>query len=70
MLSFVASQAFALSKVKHKPSGVSASGQQSAVRHVGKRFFSRVFCALLAARMRRVDIEIEHHPRYHEGQPK
>ena len=70
MLSFVASQAFALSKVKHKPSGVSESSQQSAARRVRKGFFSWVIGALLAARMRRVDKEIEHHRRFYEGQPK
>jgi hypothetical protein len=70
MLSFVASQAFARSKAKQKPSEASASGQQSAACQVGNGFFSRVFGALLKARMRRVEKEIEHHRRFYGGHTK
>ena len=65
MLSFVASQAFALSKAKQKPSEASGNGQQSAAPQVRKGFLSRVFGALLEARMRRVDKEIERHRPYY-----
>jgi hypothetical protein len=65
MLSFVASQAFALSKAEQKPSEASANGQQSPASQVRKGFFSRVFSALLKSRMRRVDKEIERHRPYY-----
>jgi hypothetical protein len=63
MLSFVTSQAMALSQVKHDPNNSSA---QKAARRTGKGFWSRLFEAMVDARMRRAAIELRYHRGLHE----
>ena len=69
MISLVTSQALALSKGKQKPGsetqGDAASNQVRSSNR--KRFLSRLFDALVATRMRRAEMEVEHHRRFHEG---
>jgi hypothetical protein len=65
MLSFVTSQAMALSQVKHDPNNSSAR-QQKVARRTGKGFWSRLFEAMVDARMRRAAIELRYHRGLHE----
>ena len=65
MLSFVTSHAVALSQVKHDPNKSSAR-QQKAARSTGKGFWSRLFEAMVDARMRRAEIELRYHRGLHE----
>jgi hypothetical protein len=68
MLSFMTSQAIALSQVKQGASKPQATTR--AQRPARKRLLARVFDALVEARMRRADIEIEHHRRFYGGHTK
>jgi hypothetical protein len=65
MLSFMASQAIAVSQANQTPSKPQAI--KRARRHPRTRLLSRVFDALVEARMLRAQIEIEHHRRYYGG---
>jgi len=68
MFSFMASQAIALSQVKRDASKPVAPERPD--RRTRKGFFSSVFDVLVEARMRRAEIEIEHHRRFYEGHTK
>jgi hypothetical protein len=74
MLSFMASQAVALSQArlepKRSPKRSPVSGHHNPARRSGKGFFSSVFDALVETRMRRAEIEIEHHRRFYGGYSK
>jgi hypothetical protein len=67
MLSFVTSQAIALSQVKPR-----SPPTRDVVPYAPpqRRFISRLFDALFKARLRRAEIEIEHHRRFYEGHTK
>jgi hypothetical protein len=65
MLSFVTSQAIALSQTK--PSSTIPSNATKQGPRTRKPFLRRFFDALFEARMRRAEIELEHHRRFHEG---
>ena len=69
MFSFTASQAMALTKGKQMPRSQTqpddASNQFRSSNR--KRFLSRVFDTLVETRMRRAEMEVEHHRRFHEG---
>jgi hypothetical protein len=68
MLSFMTSQAIALSQAKKVESEPRAP---KCVKHRRRKgFFSSVFDVLVEARMRRAEIEIEHHRRFYEGHTK
>ena len=66
MLSFMASQAIALSQAKQEANTAPATGQQRAAQRTGKGFFSRLFDAMVDARMRRAEIELRYHRGLHE----
>jgi hypothetical protein len=68
MLSFVTSQAIALSQAKKAASEPKAPARADRRRRKG--ILSSVFDALVEARMRRAEIEIEHHRRFYEGYTK
>jgi hypothetical protein len=68
MLSFMTSQAIAFSQAKKTVSVPRAP--ERAERRARKGFFSNVFDALVKARMRRPEIEIEHHRRFYESHTK
>jgi len=69
MISLVTSQVMALSKGKQKPrSKTQRDAASSQVRSRNrKHFLSRVFDSLVETRMRRAEIEVEHHRRFYEG---
>jgi len=69
MLSFVTSQAIALSQVKQRSPLASNATSKPAPR-TRKSLFRRFFAALFEARMRRAEIEIEHHCRFYNGHLK
>ena len=66
MLSFMASQAIALSQAKQKASAAPATGRQSAAQRTSKGFFSRLLDAMVDARMRRAEVELRYHRGLHE----
>jgi hypothetical protein len=68
MLSFMTSQAIALSQPKKAASEPRMHARAEHRRRKG--FFSSVFDALVVTRMRRAEIEIEHHRRFYEGHTK
>jgi len=68
MLSFMTSQAIALSQAKKAASEPRAP--KPADHRARKGFFSNVFDALVETRMRRAEIEVEHHRRFYEGHTK
>jgi hypothetical protein len=68
MLSFMTSQAIALSQAKKAASEPKAPARADRRRRKG--ILSSVFDALVEARMRRAEIEIEHHRRFYEGYTK
>jgi hypothetical protein len=73
MFSFMASQAIALSQTKQnvsKPRATKRPRRLARKRLFSERLFSRVFDALVEARMRRAEIEIEHHRRFYGGYSK
>jgi hypothetical protein len=65
MFSFMATQAVALSRAK--PVASEAAAPERADQRARKGMLSNVFDALVEARMRRAEIEIEHHRRFYEG---
>ena len=69
MLSFMTSQAIALSQAKKSRQ---RADKRPRVRQRRRRkgFISSVFDVLVEARMRRAEIEIEHHRRFYEGSTK
>ena len=70
MLPFVTSHAIALSQAKQKPGKSPASSQQSAAPRTGKGFFSRLFDAMVDARMRQAKIELARYRRLPAEAPK
>jgi hypothetical protein len=66
MLSFMASQAIALSQTKQEANTAPATGRQRIVQRAGKGFFSRLLDAMVDARMRRAEIELRYHRGLHE----
>ena len=70
MLPFVTSQAIALSQAKKKPEKSPASRQQKAAPRARKGFFSRLFEAMVDARMRQAEVELRYHRGWHEETPK
>ena len=72
MFSFMASQAIALSQAKQESRAPRTRdvALDPAPRTDKKRLLSRVLDALVEARMRRAEIEIEHHRRFYEGHAK
>lgn len=68
MLSLMTSQAVALSQAKKAASEPRAP--ERAEHHACKGHLSNVFDVLVEARMRRAEIEIEHHRRFYEGHAK
>jgi hypothetical protein len=67
MLSFMASQAIALSQVKQEANTApAATGQPRAAQSTRKGFWSRLFEAMVDSRMRRAEIELRYHRGLHE----
>jgi hypothetical protein len=69
MFSFATSQAIALSQVK-QGSQLASKATSNAAPRTRKPLLRRLFDALLRARMRRAEIEVEHHRRFYEGHTK
>jgi hypothetical protein len=69
MFSFATSQAIALSQVK-RASPLASNATSKAAPRARKPLLRRFFHALFEARMRRADIEVEHHRRFYEGHTK
>lgn len=72
MISLVTSQAVALSKGKQKPRSktqrdAATNATNQCVPATASTFLSRVFGALVETRMRRAEMEVEHHRRFYEG---
>ena len=65
MFSFMTAQAVALSQAKPVASKAPAPGRVD--QSARKGTLSSVFDALVESRMRRAEIEIEHHRRFYEG---
>jgi hypothetical protein len=70
MLSFVTSQAIALSRGQPRSLPACETAAHPPPRTKRKRLLSRVFDALVEARMRRAEIEVEHHRRFYGGHTK
>jgi hypothetical protein len=68
MFSFMASQAVALSQINRDASKPAA--RERTARRRRKGIVASVFDALVETRMRRAEIEIEHHRRFYEGHTK
>ena len=68
MLSFVTSQAIAISQ--SKPRSPQRHDAVPSPQPRRRRFLSRLFDALFEARLRRAEIEIEHHRRFYGGHIK
>jgi hypothetical protein len=68
MFSLMASQATALSQVKQDASKPAAPERTAPRKRKG--VVASVFDALVEARVRRAEIEIEHHRRFYEGHTK
>jgi hypothetical protein len=69
MLSFVTSQAIALSQAKQSSTTPSDAGAKHTPR-TRKPLVRRFLDALFEARMRRAEIELEHHRRFYDGHTK
>jgi hypothetical protein len=70
MLSFVTSQAIALSRGQPRSLPASDATANPPPRTNRKRLLFRVLDALAEARMRRAEIEIQHHRRFFQGHTK
>ena len=66
MLPFVTTQAVALRQGKQRPNKTPVLGQNIAAPSARKGFWSRVFQAMIDARMRQADIELRYHRGLHE----
>jgi hypothetical protein len=69
MLSFVTSQAIAPSQARQSSTTPSDAGAKH-VPTTSKPLVRRFLDALFEARMRRAEIEVEHHRRFYEGHTK
>jgi hypothetical protein len=66
MLPFVTSQAIALSQSKQRPNNSQPNTQQDKAPRTGRGFFSRLFEAMVNARMRQAEAELRYHHGWHE----
>jgi hypothetical protein len=68
MLSFVTSQAVALSQAKQRPNKPGTSSQQGAAPRTGKGLLKRLVEVLSEAQKRKAEREIERHSRLYKDQ--
>jgi hypothetical protein len=66
MLSFATLQAVAQSQIKQRSAATSKAKSKSPRKPLLRRFFDAMF----EARIRRAEIEIEHHRRFYDGHTK